>query len=203
MVSILNERFTLERHKNFIKVVGLSRDGMYEIFNSLGFRNGCEVGVWQGKNAFNIVNAIPEAKILLVDPYSNHPYVRKPRTEWRIENAEGQAHNRLQGKNVVFIRKLSEDAVKDIPDESLDFVYIDGEHHYDQVMLDNILWSRKIRKGGIAAGHDYYKDDKHLMGVVYAVNDYVRVHNLQLYITDINAEPPSKRSHTSWFWEKK
>jgi len=203
MENILRAKYVLEEHKSFTKVVGMSRDTMYEVFNSLGFRAGCEVGIWQGKNALSIVSAIPDGKLLLVDPYTNHSYVRKPRTDWRIERAEAQAHDRMKGKNVVFIRKLSEDAIRDIPDDSLDFAYLDGEHHYDQVMLDIILWNRKVRTGGVLCGHDFYKDDRHLMGVVYAVNDYVRVHGLKLYITDIKAEPPSKRSHTSWFLVKK
>ena len=203
MESILRARYTLEEHKNFTKVVGMSRVNLYELFNSLGFKEGCEVGVWQGKNAFNILQSIPNVKLTLVDPYTNHPYVRKPRTEEKIVAAEAQAYIRLEGRNVLFLRELSEHAVMDIPDEDLDFVYIDGEHHYDQVMLDLILWSRKVRSGGILCGHDYFKDDRHVMGVVYAVNDYARIHNIKLYITDIKAEPLSRRSHTSWFWEKK
>ena len=37
----------------------------------------------------------------------------------------------------------SEEAVPTIQDESLDFVYIDGNHTFDDVMFDLILWSRK------------------------------------------------------------
>ena len=51
-----------------------------------------------------------------------------------------------------------QDAVKDIEDSSLDFVHIDGDHSYDFVMQDIILWGRKVRIGGIISGHDYLYD---------------------------------------------
>jgi hypothetical protein len=199
----IRRKYNVNGKEPFAKIEGMTRVGMYELFAELGFKNGCEVGVWQGKNAVNILESIPGVKLLLVDPYSNHPYVRKPRTDWRVEKARAQAHNRLDGKNVVFIEELSESAVMQVPDNSLDFAYIDGEHTYDQFMLDTILWSRKVRSGGILSGHDYFRDDRHLMEVVYVVNDYTKVHRIPFYITDRKAEEEGKRNQiASWFWVK-
>jgi predicted O-methyltransferase YrrM len=39
--------------------------------------------------------------------------------------------------------------------ESLDFVFIDGNHWYDYVNKDIEAWLPKIKKGGIISGHDY------------------------------------------------
>jgi predicted O-methyltransferase YrrM len=39
--------------------------------------------------------------------------------------------------------------------ESLDFVFIDGNHRYDYVKKDIEAWLPKIKKGGIISGHDY------------------------------------------------
>lgn len=40
-------------------------------------------------------------------------------------------------------------------DASLDWVYIDADHHYEAVKRDILAWLPKVRKGGIIAGHDY------------------------------------------------
>ena len=52
-------------------------------------------------------------------------------------------------------------------------MYIDGDHSYSAVMLDIILWSQKVRDGGMISGHDYYR---YQQGVKTAVDDYVRYH---------------------------
>lgn len=40
-------------------------------------------------------------------------------------------------------------------DETLDFVFIDASHVYDEVTKDISCWYPKIKKGGIIAGHDF------------------------------------------------
>lgn len=99
---------------------------------------------------------------------------------------------KLQNKNILIIEKFSEDAVKNIADNSLDFVYIDADRSYDIVMLDIITWGRKVRKSGIISGND----------LTQAVNDYTRVHGIEFYIT--GKKPYVKKGDTppSWFWVK-
>jgi predicted O-methyltransferase YrrM len=40
-------------------------------------------------------------------------------------------------------------------DESIDFVYIDASHEYDDLVADIKAWLPKLNKGGIMAGDDY------------------------------------------------
>ena len=53
------------------------------------------------------------------------------------------------------IRKASIDASKEYRDNSLDFVFIDGSHEYEDVLDDLRYWLPKVKPGGILAGHDY------------------------------------------------
>lgn len=53
------------------------------------------------------------------------------------------------------IKSTSLDAAKAIPDESIDFVFIDAAHDYDNVIADIHAWFPKVKKGGVIAGHDY------------------------------------------------
>ena len=183
---------------------GMSRNDLYKVFNQMGFKVGCEVGVWQGDNAVAMLQSIPNLKLYLVDPYANYPLIRKPRGEDRIAHAKGRAIRHTAQYDRVFIEKMSEDAAKEIPDDSLDFVYIDGEHTYDFVLLDIILWSRKVRRGGVVSGHDYYSDRRHKIGVREAVDDYVKFHGLELHLTEAKCEPIPKhgRNFPSWYWVK-
>jgi cellulose synthase/poly-beta-1,6-N-acetylglucosamine synthase-like glycosyltransferase len=185
---------------------GFSRIDLYKMFVELGYKKGCEVGVWEGKNAVNMVRNMPDMKLILVDPYENSPYVRKPRGVDRIKNAKRRALARLSGNtNVEFIIEMSEKAINLVPDESLDWVYIDAEHHYDMVMLDIILWNRKVRRGGIVSGHDYYWDPKNNITVPFAVDDYAKIHGITpVFLTDSKADQANgeKRGFTSWFWVK-
>lgn len=52
-------------------------------------------------------------------------------------------------------KATSAEAADGTPDGSLDFVYIDGDHRYEQVVLDLGLWWPKLRRGGLLAGHDF------------------------------------------------
>jgi hypothetical protein len=66
------------------------------------------------------------------------------------------------------IRMASLDAANTYADESLDFVFIDASHMYEDVKADLIAWYPKIKPGGILAGHDYGTWD----GVTRAVNEF-------------------------------
>lgn len=48
------------------------------------------------------------------------------------------------------------EAVEDFEDGSLDFVYIDANHEFRYIAEDLYEWTKKVRKGGIVAGHDYF-----------------------------------------------
>ena len=104
------------------------------------------------------------------------------------------------------------DAVKDFDDESLDFVYIDGNHLYPAVKKDIDLWWPKVKAGGVMGGHDYdivsssHNIDTYLYtfrvngihyGVVKAVNDFADKHMLS-----INAEAATYNNAYDWWVHK-
>ena len=80
--------------------------------------------------------------------------------------------------NTKLIRKKSEDAVDDIPNE-LDFVYIDGNHHYDYVKKDVEMYFPKVRQGGIFGG-DNYNNKKHAR-VREVVDEFFKKKNYQIF----------------------
>lgn len=65
-------------------------------------------------------------------------------------------------------RMKSVEAAKTEADESLDLVFIDGDHAYESVKSDIDAWWPKVKKGGVMLGHDYCKK---LPGVIRAVEE--------------------------------
>jgi hypothetical protein len=64
----------------------------------------------------------------------------------------------LMAKNNKKIVKLKMDSIEALmgtADKSLDFGYVDGAHHYEQVFKEITFLQMKVKDGGIIAGHDY------------------------------------------------
>jgi hypothetical protein len=169
-----------------------SRLDLEVLMNELGcFKKGAEIGVQYGKHAEQMYKTINGLHLIGVDPwtkYSNH-------TQESMDAKYENTMERLKPyPNITIIRKTSMDAVKDVANESLDFVYIDGFHDFDWVMSDLIFWAPKVRSAGIIAGHDYYPFFR--AGVMTAVDAYVKGHHVTDWYVTREKEP-------TWFWVKK
>jgi hypothetical protein len=62
--------------------------------------------------------------------------------------------NNMGDRSFIPIRKYSVDAVSDFDNESLDVVFIDMSHEYEDVKLDIEIWLPKVKRSGYLAGHD-------------------------------------------------
>lgn len=174
-----------------------TRDSLANALNKFGCKYGAEIGCREGINAERFHKAIPGLKLLMIDPWLVQPEVK----DLARLNGDGpaflaEARERLKGYDCTFIQKFSQDAVRDIPDESLDFVYIDGCHTFDDTMMDLIMWSRKVKPYGIVAGHEIKFWG--MNGVVAATMVYTQQHRiLDWFMTGEKTRPPS------YFWIKK
>lgn len=72
---------------------------------------------------------------------------------------------------IIPMRYHSVDAAKLFDNESIDFVFIDGDHHYDSVKEDIAAWLPKVKRGGTIAGHDYDTTNPPSAGLVRAVKE--------------------------------
>ena len=54
-----------------------------------------------------------------------------------------------------FVPMLTIEAAELIPDNSLDYVYVDARHDYCSVLDDLKAYWPKVRDGGVMAGHDF------------------------------------------------
>lgn len=101
------------------------------------------------------------------------------------------------------------DALKDFEDESLDFVYIDWNHEFLYVLNDIHEWSKKVKKGWVICGHDYFKSNPHgfeHINVKEAVDVYTKFYKIEPWYVigsrdRIEWEP--RDNFRSFMWIKK
>jgi len=149
------EKFLLDKYgdgaPNFIK---LSRwKQLPYLLDEMGCKVGVEVGTEQGKFADTLLRKIPGLELTVVDCWEAYPEYRE-KMQPKIDEYERIARERL-GDRCKIIKAYSLDAVKEFEDESLDFVFIDANHEFRQVIDDIDEWSRKVKKGGVVMGHDF------------------------------------------------
>ena len=104
-----------------------------KLFRKLGFKVGAEIGVATGRYSKVLCMWIPDLKLYCVDPwipydgYVESNYIAGEET---LNVLYKKAKERLVPYNCEFLKAFSMDAVKKIEDESLDFVFIDGNHSF-------------------------------------------------------------------------
>lgn len=154
------------------------------LFANLSFHKGAEIGVQRGNFSKQICEANRNVSLICVDPWMPNG---KKYTQERQDRLYTECVNNLKDYDVTILKKTSMEAVKEIQLESLDFVYIDGNHHFNFVMEDIIHWSERVRPGGIVACHDYHYATNG--GVIYAVNAYTQAHHIDPWYVTKEAQP--------------
>ena len=88
----------------------------------------------------------------------------------------------LSSGQVVLHRGYSWEMLSLLPDESLDWVYLDADHSYDAVKKDLLAVRSKLKPLGIISGHDYTRWGSQLsrFGVVEAVNEFCLTFNYEM-----------------------
>lgn len=152
------------------------REVLGVLFRELGYVLGAEIGVRRGDFSEVLLKANPDLKLFCVDPWG--PYPGRRYTIEIQEKIYQHAKKNLDKYNVEFVRKKSLDAVNDFENNSLDFVFIDGDHRFASVVQDICQWHVKVRSGGIIAVHDYFMGE---LGVFMAVEGFVKSYNIQPY----------------------
>ncbi len=144
---------------------------------------GVEIGVQFGENAFNMLENLDIKKLYLIDNYKVYedPQPNKGYDQQKqLDDAKAIAKRNLDRykDKVIWIEKLSEEAVGDVKDE-LDFVYVDGNHYYEYVQKDIELYYPKLKEGGLMGFHDFV-DSSSTNGVKRAVEEFFGSRNIEI-----------------------
>lgn len=149
-----------------------NRNHLAELYGELNFNKGAEIGVRRGRYSEILCKNNPNLELYCVDSWDAYDNKYPQPKQNRIFR---YAVDKLSKYNTKIIRKSSMDALSDVEDNELDFVFIDANHRFDYVMMDLILWAHKVRSGGIISAHDFYHGE---VGVLKAIESYVHCHNI-------------------------
>jgi hypothetical protein len=203
------------------------RNDLPQFLNEHNLTNsGVEIGCFKGEYSKHIVSNWL-GKLYMIDPW-------RPLGEDYQDISNHKNHIDAYSKSMdsivgfedraLMLRGLSTDFVEIFEDNSLDFIYIDGNHAYDYVKKDIEIWYPKVKKGGLISGHDYilldnwYETDfienkgkdKHIwsndgsdkpysyagvFGVNTAVDEFCKINNYKLNLTE--------EFFSTWYFIKK
>ena len=147
----------LDKLTNVVNEAVKNSNNRYElwsnILNILEITEACEVGVWKGDFAKHLLSKVDDIeKYIFVDPWRNLPNWNKPLNVSNVEfekvRNEAFEKNKLYFDKIKELRLPTKEAVKQIEDASLDFVYIDGDHTLRGITIDLISILPKIKKVG-------------------------------------------------------
>ncbi len=142
---------------------------------------GAEIGVFAGELSQRLLRR-EDLSLYLVDSWvTSDPesdYAQSGDFHARLSQAQQERYYGLTleltafaGPRAKILRKPSVEAAKDIPDGSLDFVFIDADHSYLGCKADIEAWAPKVKPGGLISGHDYLNPQFPEFGVKRAVDE--------------------------------
>lgn len=149
----------------------------YDYVLKLNYSSFVEIGVWKGSSISYLAQGLKKqnrsVRIYAVDLFekwqdpeeavkTHVPFVHDIYNQNLIEDGVRDM--------IVDIRGCSWEAVRWFDDNSLDFVFLDGNHSYEGVKKDITAWLPKIKSGGLISGHDYYNP----CGVKKAVDELLK-----------------------------
>jgi ABC-type amino acid transport substrate-binding protein len=199
----LVRKYNLDASQPNPVIVGpAGRAELVELWKELGFKVGLEVGVQRGDFALEMLKNIPDLKYYGVDAWTCYEgykdIIASRHGQGSFDRLYEEAKEKLKDySNVTLIRKWSTEAAKDFEDESLDFVYIDGNHDFYHTVEDINAWLPKIKKDGIISGHDYARVNKAELTIHCkdAVDGWTSSHGDKLFVF-------YKQRSPNWLWFK-
>jgi predicted O-methyltransferase YrrM len=140
-----------------------------------------EIGVWNGAFSQAILEVTQPRELILIDPWdllTDKPGAELTHHKHTDSEFMGSMRDRVAARfadrpEVVLRQGFSAEVMATLDDDSLDWVYIDGNHLYDFVLADLKIAARKVRLGGMIAGDDFFWKRNERFHVREAVFDFL------------------------------
>jgi len=175
-----------------------------------GYEVGAEIGTYKGD--FTALFCKEGLEMNAIDPWiayagGGRSQSKQDRQDFLYEHA---CRTLKPYHNCTIIRKPSMEALDMFKDGSLDFVFIDGDHSFPRIAEDIYCWSKKVRKGGLVSGHDYFNTWSEATNVlchVEAIVDaYTKAFGITQWWTFVRSKPLELEDRSdktlSWMWLK-
>lgn len=182
--TMTNWKFHTNRGKTRQQgLVSLLQDITHQEHSGGGELRMAEVGVWHADVSSFLLEKFPSLRMILVDPY--HLRIggeSGDQAQGFSSDAMDLGTSRTQSfrDRATHMVQGSVEAAAWVARESLDLVFIDGDHSYEGAGGDVAAWWPTLRPGGIMAGHDYTFT---WPGVVQAVNEFAISNGIRVDFT--------------------
>jgi predicted O-methyltransferase YrrM len=135
-------------------------DMWVSIVNALRARDVAEIGVYRGDFAARLLRDCPTiSRYYMVDPWRHLDDWNKPanRADDVFERffQEVLEKTRSHEEKRVVLRGRTSEVIDQVPDDGLDFAYIDGDHTLRGITIDLVKVWPKVRQGGFVGGDDF------------------------------------------------
>lgn len=124
-----------------------------------------EVGSWKGKSsafmAVEIIRSKKQIRFDCVDTWQGSPEHQAGGAFVDEHVIDGTLFDEFVKNmqpvhmNYHAVKLSSTQAAIQYKNQSLDFVFLDGDHSYAAVHEDILAWAPKVKSGGFIGGHDY------------------------------------------------
>jgi hypothetical protein len=163
----------------------------YEVLKNLPTGGtAVEVGVAYGDFSIHILNTLKPDLFIAIDSFvitaGKEPWGRHTLQELQCSHQEYYTRlfsEQIQRGKMVVKKGLSWDMLEQLPDNSIDYIYVDADHSYESVSKEIAILKLKVKPQAIVHFNDYtYFDQNALMpyGVPKAVNEFMLQENYEL-----------------------
>lgn len=101
------------------------------------------------------IMAMGAKKVITIDRFINYPELKK-RIGYDYEMVKEDLKRFL---NIEVIKSDCREYAINIKDDTVDLLFIDGDHHYESVKGDYETWYPKVKKNAIIIFHDYIDEN--------------------------------------------
>ena len=146
---------------------------------------GAEIGVHMGDFSQRMLDHVSPKELHLIDPWEHHTSAEyryawyggaakrgQDEMDLRYASVCNRFSNEIDAGRVEIHRGYSKEVLEKLPDEYLDWIYIDGNHLYEYVLQDLELSLTKTKPGGLITGDDYTEGGWWQGGVKKAVDEF-------------------------------
>lgn len=151
------------------------------IINKRGYKIAIEIGVYKGLFSEHLLKTTKLNQLYCVDI-------------WEDLEIFNEASERLKDSRVTMFKTTSLQATAFVPNNTIDFIYIDGAHDLKGIYEDINAWVPKVKIGGCVAGHDFkdcfrsttldYYGRPLVNKVKTVIEDFTQRYGYQLYTTE-------------------
>lgn len=180
----------IEKHISTNTWGAIYYDVLPKIIQEQHFKTFVEIGVALGGHAETILKNSDIESYYGIDPYL---YNYDPDDSFGSDVAKYSSHDGQKNFDYLYswvkeyrikpfqnrfklIRECSVKAASLFDDESIDCIFVDGDHRYEAVLKDLEAWLPKLKTGGLMIGDDYW-----MTQVAAAVDQFFAAKNIKVF----------------------